>query len=304
MADQVDAEFDTITPDDIQQALENQTNMLLDDIENEVKNAKKYVGNSLEKFLDICRKVRNDIFEVQMSFIQSTKTKIDKALAISEDDTRQRKQVYVAWKLIFEHIFTRMQQIVAPLCTLLRYLAENDKRLERKYRRFYIGGGIALLCTSCVIGGVLIAHYIPTAVCAFAIVGATCVGAAACVLPLLIALGVSLLLVAGAFLLRGFWPKKVKNFFTRIYDQVKIWLVANSPMTNELDIIAPDVVKGDDKNNSTDAKLLNGLKRLLCTMELTEEHWLTNEALGTIKEIIEQNENRVKAAMENVNHRI
>jgi hypothetical protein len=130
------------------------------------------------------------------------------------------------------------------------------------------------------------------------------VGAAACVPPLLIALGVTLLLVAGAFLLRGFWPKKVKNFFTRIYDQVKIWLVANSPMTNELDIIAPDVVKGDDKNNSTDAKLLNGLKRLLCTMELTEEHWLTNEALGTIKEIIEQNENRVRAAMENVNHRI
>jgi hypothetical protein len=304
MADQVDAEFDTITPDDIQQALENQTNMLLDDIENEVKNAKKYVGNALEKFLDICRKVRNDIFEVQMSFIQSTKTKIDKALSISEDDTRQRKQVYVAWKLIFEHTLTRMQQIVAPLCTLLRCLAENDKRLERKYRRFYIGGGMALLCTGCVIGGVLIAHYIPAAVCAFAIVGATCVGAAACVPPLLIALGVTLLLVAGAFLLRGFWPKKVKNFFTRIYDQVKIWLVANSPMTNELDIIAPDVVKGDDKNNSTDAKLLNGLKRLLCTMELTEEHWLTNEALGTIKEIIEQNENRVKAAMENVNHRI
>jgi hypothetical protein len=39
-------------------------------------------------------------------------------------------------------------------------------------------------------------------------------------------------------------------------------------------------------------------------MELTEEHWLSNQALGTIKEIIEQNENRVRAAMENVNHRI
>jgi hypothetical protein len=75
-------------------------------------------------------------------------------------------------------------------------------------------------------------------------------------------------------------------------------------MTNELDIIAPDVVKGDDKNNSTDAKLLSSLKRLLCNMELTEEHWLSNQALGTIKEIIEQNENRVRAAMENVNHRI
>ena len=94
---------------------------------------------------------------------------------------------------------------MAPVQTLLQKLAENDRRLEQKYLKWYIGGGLASLILGSILGGMLIAHCVPMSVCSFTLLGPCAAAVSLSWLPsVFIGASVCLMLVGDPLLLRAF----------------------------------------------------------------------------------------------------
>jgi hypothetical protein len=131
------------------QQLTEQIDNLLKKIENDVRNSKTLTDINYKKnCVEVCQRTRDEMYQIQADLIEETKSKIEEALSLSEDNIVARRELFERWQMVFDSMQERCKQIGGPVQILLQNICENDIQLKQTYSSLLSpdsGGFIALL---------------------------------------------------------------------------------------------------------------------------------------------------------------
>ena len=228
-----------------------------------------------------CRRLRTEMYNNHFDFIQKTKSNIEQAKLLANDDNgkAKRKELFESWHMLLSAITTRAKLFDRQLTALLTEICDQDKQFSTNYPFFGIAGlGSSLFGAS--LGAVVVAHYVPS--CALLICGSA--GAVACCPPLMAVLGVTLLVAGGFLVYRSYKRRAERATYERTRTLIKNWAVACCQPHSQLGV----------QDNCDDQSIEERIREGICQMKVYEETWYSNKKLDTFLNDIMASEKKLK----------
>jgi hypothetical protein len=188
-----------------------------------------------------------------------------------------------AWQRTYEATVSRAKLIFSPIQNVLRILCEKDKGLSRKYKIWFSSGALSLIVGG-IIGGVVIAHYLPTVMCTLSLTSVLCAAgcgtALASVFPPALAVVALIGIGFGIYAIyKGVRTRKEHSRLYQVRVKLRAWLLKRFPNFTKL--------TGNIEEKLTEEQFTKNTQEVLMQMKVDETTWVSDILLETWKYDIE-----------------